>query len=506
MTTKRKLWFSMAALALTLVVAATSVGITLSALSANVNSGFSISYTATSVNCAIYGDYTTGSTTKRMTNGESDHIYFTGSKEENPEQNFDPIGELTLTEDSPTAKFDYNIFNFANKPLNVTAKLTGEYENLDIKYTTKTISSSPSTQNGTEMPFSTAVPFCLYSNLDELTSAVSFVKIPTFSNVIAKNALEMSAFMMSYKTGAQEALNTLGTYGDSSASPYTQEELTYFAGTCFCYWVLYQYYLGNGEEVIKNAKQTLDSITTPSVFKNKVDFSNNFLYYKDYLLYFDLDYPLNTSSHTPTDRYNTPLMAILSDAVNSDNPVLDFVDYLDYAHFLATNYWIEEMIPLPTQVLIYNIYNTFIEKGTQQGITLAENVANRLKEFSWMLVEGFGYTAEKYYPIFLALPDELRQYSTQANGTALAEAKRKEYYNQIYSQENDAFLQEITKYAKQQRALILECLNDKTGKSGINLILADEFIPRTQIEITISVKDTSQPARLTNGGINFSLS
>ncbi len=55
MNTKKKLWWSLGALAMTLIVAATSVGITIAALQAKVQSGFSITYTAKHVHCVMCG-------------------------------------------------------------------------------------------------------------------------------------------------------------------------------------------------------------------------------------------------------------------------------------------------------------------------------------------------------------------------------------------------------------------------------------------------------------------
>ena len=60
MKTKMKLWWSLGAIALILVVAGTSIGVTIAALQARVNSSFSISYTAKNVNAVIVGYYSYG--------------------------------------------------------------------------------------------------------------------------------------------------------------------------------------------------------------------------------------------------------------------------------------------------------------------------------------------------------------------------------------------------------------------------------------------------------------
>ena len=64
-----------------LILAVTSISLVLSALNANVNSGFSISYTAKNINAAVAGSYNLSGTEKNMTiSGQEGLLTFNGTQ------------------------------------------------------------------------------------------------------------------------------------------------------------------------------------------------------------------------------------------------------------------------------------------------------------------------------------------------------------------------------------------------------------------------------------------
>ena len=69
MTAKRKILFSFTAIGLFITMAIVSVGVAIAAINANVNSGFSISYTAKNVIGTVAGTYRHGNEEKNMTVG-----------------------------------------------------------------------------------------------------------------------------------------------------------------------------------------------------------------------------------------------------------------------------------------------------------------------------------------------------------------------------------------------------------------------------------------------------
>ena len=103
MSAKRRLIFNLMSLCLVMIVAITSVSLVLASLSATVNSGFSITYTATSkdVKAGIVGSYLVNygswmdgpNSAKNFTCDGNNYIEFDGSSQGT--KNFDEIGEVS---------------------------------------------------------------------------------------------------------------------------------------------------------------------------------------------------------------------------------------------------------------------------------------------------------------------------------------------------------------------------------------------------------------------------
>ncbi len=136
MTTKRKLWYSIGALALTLVVAATSVGITIAALQAKVSSGFSISYTAKNVSAKIKGSYVTNDSDTEHSLG--DDLVFNGDEAQDTTKSFDETKKPNVTINNPTTDYlemRFTIENTGENGFGVTLTLTGlETSNFTVSY------------------------------------------------------------------------------------------------------------------------------------------------------------------------------------------------------------------------------------------------------------------------------------------------------------------------------------------------------------------------------------
>ena len=146
MTGKKKLIFALSTLALVVVVAAASVGITLAALSGNVKSTFTINYTASNVEATVSGKYTLSGTATQATGlqdmqiKDSTSYQFkttTTNEEVAPEQlAFDALEGKTF---SSATSVVYFAFTFKNEStthsLNVTPTFTKTTtDNVTMKY------------------------------------------------------------------------------------------------------------------------------------------------------------------------------------------------------------------------------------------------------------------------------------------------------------------------------------------------------------------------------------
>ncbi len=81
MGAKKRLLIGFLSLGLVAIVMVTSIAVVLSALNANVNSGFSISYTAKNINAAVAGSYNNSGTEKNMTiSGQEGLLTFNGDQ------------------------------------------------------------------------------------------------------------------------------------------------------------------------------------------------------------------------------------------------------------------------------------------------------------------------------------------------------------------------------------------------------------------------------------------
>ena len=67
MSIKRRMGFNLLCLGLVLILSVTSISLILSAINANVNSGFSVVYTPKNVNASVAGSYNKSGTEKNMT-------------------------------------------------------------------------------------------------------------------------------------------------------------------------------------------------------------------------------------------------------------------------------------------------------------------------------------------------------------------------------------------------------------------------------------------------------
>ncbi len=144
MTTKRKLWTSIGALALVMIVAATSVGITIAALQAKVSSGFSISYTAKNVSARIKGTYITKDGEDEQSLG--DDLIFNGDEEQDTTKSFDETKKPNVTINNPNTDYlemHFTIENTGENGFGVTLTLTGlEDSNFNVKYSSSYRTSS----------------------------------------------------------------------------------------------------------------------------------------------------------------------------------------------------------------------------------------------------------------------------------------------------------------------------------------------------------------------------
>ena len=169
MTTKKKFWWALGSLALVLVVAATSVGITIAALQAQVNSSFSISYTAKNVKAGIIGAYGTPSMTsaysltseihflqndETVPLGDYNALLFTGSETSNTKA-FDDPGKIEI----PTRKvaglnnfvlFCYIFMNFDQAPLSTSLNFqkTSDDANIQVEYASADFADMYAIMNG----------------------------------------------------------------------------------------------------------------------------------------------------------------------------------------------------------------------------------------------------------------------------------------------------------------------------------------------------------------------
>ncbi len=155
MRTRKKLWWSIGALAMVLVVAGTSVGVTIAALQAKVQSGFSISYTAHNVQLAIQGCYSVSPMSEDAVGAHSvqgaylegpdelggfNGILFNGT-EIAETKSFENPGEIELTASNVKGLnnfvlFEYKFLNFQTLPLKVDLNFsrTSDDENIKVEY------------------------------------------------------------------------------------------------------------------------------------------------------------------------------------------------------------------------------------------------------------------------------------------------------------------------------------------------------------------------------------
>lgn len=134
MNAKKKIWWAFGMLAMVLVVAGASVGITIAALQARVQTQFSVSYIAKNVEAEVTGTYKVGNGAEQSM-GEK--IVF-NQGDRTAEGSFTNPPEVELGS-KDYLELHYQIKNTGTHPFGVTLNLTGitEDSNLTVRYSEK---------------------------------------------------------------------------------------------------------------------------------------------------------------------------------------------------------------------------------------------------------------------------------------------------------------------------------------------------------------------------------
>ncbi len=141
---KKKIFWIASSLALVLVIAATSVALTIAALSASVNSTFQISYTAKNVYAKVLGTYFISNHEGPFDSGtnfatESGEKYIVFNKEDSESEKGFKSVNIDLGQDGDvfrdTIVIVFMIYNLdADNDLSLSMDIQGEYNNLKIEY------------------------------------------------------------------------------------------------------------------------------------------------------------------------------------------------------------------------------------------------------------------------------------------------------------------------------------------------------------------------------------
>ena len=140
MGTRKKFWVGFGALAMIAVMTFTSIGLTWAAVTLNVNSEFSVSYTAKKVNAIISGKYITGSTSGSL--GED--LTFSADTKDTTKA-FANVPVVKFVSATDFLELQFTIRNTGEDGFGVKLSLTGaEDSNFSVKYS-KSYRSSTAT-------------------------------------------------------------------------------------------------------------------------------------------------------------------------------------------------------------------------------------------------------------------------------------------------------------------------------------------------------------------------
>lgn len=501
MTTKRKFWLSIGALALTLVVAGTSIGVTLAALQAKLNSSFSISYTAKNVSAAIYGAYGSGSNFTKMTSGSENNILFTET-EQTTSKHFDPLDSLEVTEDNPTVTLRYRLFNFKEDELPVQITLSGSNKNMTASYNIKVFDGTQTKNSSGALtePISTTVPYSTYASLSSLAAAYPTAAASALANsttALANEDIIEQMSILAVSKGFQAAVDAAVEKIQNGEIDVSENDgkLQLICALSNSLVVLYYNKMLSGA-----SKEELQAFLLDLVQNTNVDDLN-------------LEDPNTTWTNLIGLAFMGGVFGRSIIPIKGGIFALEFAEYVNankmalenfssytinnsYTDFLnAFGYDPAIIYMVPAEILLWNVYDKYLTEGADAAIAMANEIELCMESIS----DNMDEISSIYKAKFLALPQQLEEFKASGN-TAQVQTLKEQCLQTIKECEIFSAYEQSCELAQTiiQKAQANLPANDDD-------VVASGEVPYAEISIIFTFANKAENAAFTNGKLNFVL-